>query len=56
MVKAAEGIEKPTFDDIFDYTYAALNPELERQKRTGRTSSLGQDPSQLGLAASEQAV
>lgn len=53
VVKTAEGIEKPSFDDIFDFTFAALNPELEKQKRTARTSSLGQDPSQVGLAASE---
>ncbi|MBX3389098.1 MAG: pyruvate dehydrogenase (acetyl-transferring) E1 component subunit alpha [Phycisphaeraceae bacterium] len=53
VVKTAEGIEKPSFDDIFDFTFAALNPELEKQKRTARTSSLGQDPSQVGLAAGE---
>ncbi len=50
VVKTAEGIEKPSFDDIFDYTFAAINPELEKQKRTARTSSLGQDPTQVGLA------
>ncbi len=50
VVKAAEGIEKPTTDDIFDYTFAAPLPaELERQKRTMRTSSLGQDPEQANL-------
>jgi len=56
VVKTAEGIEKPSFDDIFDYTFAALNLELERQKKTARTSSLGQDPSQVGLSAAEQPV
>jgi pyruvate dehydrogenase E1 component subunit alpha len=49
VVKTAEGIEKPTPEDIFDYTYAALTKELETQKRTMRTSSLGQDPAQAGL-------
>jgi pyruvate dehydrogenase E1 component alpha subunit len=49
VVKTAEGIEKPTPEDIFDYTYAALTKELETQKRTMRTSSLGQDPEQAGL-------
>jgi pyruvate dehydrogenase E1 component alpha subunit len=49
IVKTAEGIEKPTTDDIFDYTYATLPAELERQKATMRTSSLGQDPTQAGL-------
>ena len=51
VVKTAEGIEKPTTDDIFDYTFATLPAELERQKRTLRTSSLGQDPAQAGLSA-----
>ncbi len=51
VVAAAEGIQAPSIDDIFDYTYAApLPPELERQKRTLRTSSLGQDPDQAGLS------
>ncbi len=51
VVKAAETIEKPLISDIFDYTYAEIPEELERQKRTLRTSSLGQDPTQAGLAA-----
>jgi len=42
VVKQAEGIEKPSIDDIFDYTFASLPKELETQKRTLRTSSLGQ--------------
>jgi pyruvate dehydrogenase E1 component alpha subunit len=49
VVKAAEGIEKPTTDDIFDWTFAALPRELELQKRTLRTNSLGQEPEQAGL-------
>lgn len=49
VVKTAEGIEAPTTDDIFDYTYATLPAELELQKRTLRTSSLGQYPEQAGL-------
>ncbi len=49
VVRTAEGIEKPSIDDIFDYTFAALDPELERQKKTLRTSSIGQEPSQVGL-------
>jgi pyruvate dehydrogenase E1 component alpha subunit len=51
VVKTAEGIEKPSTDEIFDSMFATLPPELERQKRTMRTSSLGQDPSQVGLAS-----
>ncbi len=53
VVKTAEGIDKPTTDDIFDYTYATLNPELELQKRTLRTSSLGQHPEQAGLTVGQ---
>ncbi|MCC6679224.1 MAG: pyruvate dehydrogenase (acetyl-transferring) E1 component subunit alpha [Phycisphaerales bacterium] len=54
VVKAAEGIEKPSIDDIFDFTYATLPAELEAQKRTLRTSSLGQDPEQAGLQGEAQ--
>ncbi len=50
VVRAAEGVTPPATDDMFDYTYASLTPELERQKRTMRTHSLGQFPEQAGLA------
>lgn len=51
IVKNAEGIEAPTIADIFDYTFAGTLPdELERQKRTMRTSGLGQSPEQETLA------
>jgi pyruvate dehydrogenase E1 component alpha subunit len=49
VVEAATGIAAPTTDDIFDSTFATLPPELEKQKRTLRTASLGQDASQAGL-------
>ncbi len=49
VVKAAEGIEAPTFEDIFDHTFAELPDELVRQRDTGRTSSIGQHPEQAGL-------
>jgi len=54
VVKNAEGIEKPSIEDIFDYTFAELNPELELQKRTMRTSSIGQEPSQVGLQSESE--
>jgi pyruvate dehydrogenase E1 component alpha subunit len=55
VVKAAETIEKPTSDDIFDYTFAGQLPkELEVQKKTMRTSSIGQEPEQAGLASESQ--
>ena len=49
VVKRAEGIGTPRMEDIFDYTLATLDPELERQKATMRTSSIGQEPGQVGL-------
>lgn len=51
VIKTAEGIAKPSTDDIFDYTYAALTPNLEMQKKTMRTASLAQEPSQVGLGS-----
>jgi pyruvate dehydrogenase E1 component alpha subunit len=51
VVRAAEGIAKPSVGDIFDYTYASIPPELEVQKRTMRTHSLGQMPDQVGLSS-----
>jgi pyruvate dehydrogenase E1 component alpha subunit len=52
VIKTAETIVKPSTDDIFDHVFAPpMPPELERQKRTLRTHSLGQDPSQVGLSA-----
>ncbi len=49
VVGVATGIEKPSSDDLFDYTYAQLPPSLEIQKQTRRTDSLGQDPTQVHL-------
>jgi pyruvate dehydrogenase E1 component alpha subunit len=56
VVAAAEGIPAPSTDDIFDHTYATLPAELEKQKRTLRTHSLGQDPEQIGLSAQSERV
>lgn len=55
VVKTAEGIAKPAVDDIFDHTFAQpLPPELEIEKRTLQTHSLGQEPGQVGLGTSER--
>jgi pyruvate dehydrogenase E1 component alpha subunit len=55
VIKAAEGIEKPAVDDIFNYTFAQPLPaEIEKQRATLRTSSLGQDPEQAGLQGEAQ--
>jgi pyruvate dehydrogenase E1 component alpha subunit len=56
VVAAAEGIQAPTIDDMFDWTYATLPAELEKQKRTLRTHSLGQDPEQVGLSSASESV
>ncbi|MCW5765509.1 MAG: pyruvate dehydrogenase (acetyl-transferring) E1 component subunit alpha, partial [Phycisphaeraceae bacterium] len=54
VARKAEGIEPPPVSDMFDYLYATMPPELQRQKDTLRTSSLGQDPAQVGLRAAAQ--
>ncbi len=50
IVKAAENIEKPSRNDIFDYTFEQIPDALRTQRDTMRTSSLGQDPAQAGLS------
>lgn len=42
IVKRAEEIEPPTTDDIFNWMYAETPKVLETQRKTMRTSSLGQ--------------
>jgi pyruvate dehydrogenase E1 component alpha subunit len=46
-VRRAEEIDAPALSSMFDTMYAELPPELARQRRTMRTSSLGQHPDQL---------
>ncbi|MCH2132838.1 MAG: pyruvate dehydrogenase (acetyl-transferring) E1 component subunit alpha [Phycisphaerales bacterium] len=47
VVKRAEEIEAPVSTDMFDSMYATTPENLKTQRRTMRTTSLGQDPSQL---------
>ncbi len=47
VVKNAEEIDAPSATDIFDSMYTDMSDELQRQRQTMRTSSLGQDPSQI---------
>jgi hypothetical protein len=48
VVRRAEEIAAPAPADMFDDMYGTdLDAELDRQRRTMRTSSLGQDPSQI---------
>ena len=49
VVKNAEEIDAPSATDFFDSMFTDLPPELKRQRKTMRTSSLGQDPSQVEL-------
>ncbi len=49
VIDAATNIEKPPVSDVFDYTFAGMLPEIERQKRTMQTGGLGQHPEQERL-------
>jgi len=49
VVKNAEGIEKPVAGDIFNYTFAEIPVDLELQRDTMQTHSLGQFPEQETL-------
>lgn len=47
VVKRAEEIEPPVHTDMFDNMFASTPGQLQLQRRTMRTASLGQDPSQI---------
>lgn len=49
VVQVAMNAPPPSPDDIFNYMYAELPPDLQRQKQTLRTDSLGLEPEQIGL-------
>ena len=51
VVKNAEEIDAPSATDMFDTMYSELSSELVKQRQTMRTSSLGQNPSQVDLEA-----
>lgn len=46
-VERAEGIASPKSADFFNQMYESIDDDLKRQRDTMRTSSLGQDPSEL---------
>ena len=54
IVAAAEGIEAPGATDFFEHMYAELPENLRKQRDTMRTSSLGQNPDQVGLTSQHQ--
>jgi pyruvate dehydrogenase E1 component alpha subunit len=56
VIKTAEGIEQPNPEDIFNHTFATLCDELEKQRDTMRTHSLGQYPEQAGLRPEAEQV
>jgi TPP-dependent pyruvate/acetoin dehydrogenase alpha subunit len=49
VVQAALNVPKPSTDDIFDYVFEQVPEALARQKKTLRTDSIGEDPTQIGL-------
>ncbi|MEM1186427.1 MAG: pyruvate dehydrogenase (acetyl-transferring) E1 component subunit alpha [Planctomycetota bacterium] len=51
VVRAAEGIDEPSTADFFDHMFETLPESLATQRDTMRTSSLGQNPDQVGLRA-----
>jgi pyruvate dehydrogenase E1 component alpha subunit len=56
VVKNAEEIDAPTANDFFDCMYTELPPQLQKQRQTLRTSSIGQDPSQIEQTTQEGVV
>jgi pyruvate dehydrogenase E1 component alpha subunit len=56
VVKRAEEIAAPTSDDVFDHTFAELPDEIRLQRDTLRTSSIGQDPSQIEVEEGSKAL
>jgi pyruvate dehydrogenase E1 component alpha subunit len=54
VVKRAEGIADPAAADFFHAMYEELLDEMPVQLETMRTSSIGQDPSQIGNVAVHQ--
>jgi len=56
VVKNAEEIDAPAASDFFDNMFVEMTPELKKQRQTMRTSSIGQDPSQIDVKQSEGAI
>ena len=54
-VKRAETIEPVTFEDFFETMYAEIPEDLALQQQTMRTSSIGEDPSQIEHSKISQA-
>jgi pyruvate dehydrogenase E1 component alpha subunit len=54
VMKTSLELGKGPIDDIFDYTFADLPAEIEKQKQTLKTHSIGRDPEQIGLKAQHQ--
>ncbi len=56
VVKNAEGIDAPPASDFFDSMFTELPKQLKIQRDTMRTSSLGQNPSQVPTHTPEGAL
>lgn len=52
-VQRAEGIEAPATTEVFDHTFATLDPQLLKQRETRRTSSLGQESGRAAVRTGE---
>jgi pyruvate dehydrogenase E1 component alpha subunit len=56
VTKIALETAPPSITDIFNYVFAHLPEELQKQRDTLRTDSIGQDPEQIGLKRATQTV
>lgn len=56
IIAEADKVAPPSSDDIFDYVFAELPPDLQKQKETRATHSIGQEPEQIGLQPRPQEV
>ncbi len=54
IVERANTIPTPATTDIFDHTFATLPPDLQQQRDTMKTHSLGLDPDQQTLQRSPE--
>ncbi len=54
VVDEVLNIPAPSPSEFFDHMYSEIPEELRRQRDTMRTSSLGQDPGQMGLGYRQQ--
>lgn len=54
VVEAAISVTPPSREDFFNYMYAEIPRDLQIQRDSMRTTSIGRNPSQIGLKAQTQ--